>query len=120
MPIRVVFAEDNYLVREGTIALFQEVDDLEIVESVGDLPTLLAAVDRHLPDAVLTDIRMPPSHTTEGIQAARQIREAHPGMGVLVLSQYAERASSRDPATEHRTSPGRSGQLLPTRETAVT
>jgi DNA-binding NarL/FixJ family response regulator len=90
MSLRVIFAEDNYLVREGTTALFRETEALELVETVGDLPSLLAAVDKHEPDAVLTDIRMPPTHTTEGIDAAKEIRNKHPKIGVLVLSQYVE------------------------------
>lgn len=86
----MVFAEDNYLVREGTTALFREAEELDLVETVGDLPTLLTAVDKHKPDAVLTDIRMPPTHTTEGIDAANEIRTKYPKIGVLVLSQYVE------------------------------
>jgi DNA-binding NarL/FixJ family response regulator len=88
--VRVVFAEDDYLVREGTAALLGQAEDVEIVEAVADLDALLAAVERHEPDVVLTDIRMPPTKTTEGIQAALRIRREHPGTGVVVLSQYAE------------------------------
>jgi DNA-binding NarL/FixJ family response regulator len=88
--LRIVFAEDDYLVREGTAALLGEVEDLEVVAAVADRDALLAAVDEHRPDAVLTDIRMPPSKTTEGIDAARRIRAEHPNTGVVVLSQYAE------------------------------
>jgi len=90
VALRVVFAEDNYLVREGTSALLGSVEDLELVAAVSDLDSLLAAVDEHRPDAVLTDIRMPPTNTTEGIEAARRIRAEHPEIGVVVLSQYAE------------------------------
>ena len=90
MGLRIVFAEDDYLVREGTAALLGEVEDLEVVAAVADRDALLAAVDEHRPDAVLTDIRMPPSKTTEGIDAARQIRADYPDVGVVVLSQYAE------------------------------
>jgi DNA-binding NarL/FixJ family response regulator len=90
MALRVVFAEDNYLVREGTAALLAAVEDLELVASVSDMESLLAAVEEHRPNAVLTDIRMPPSHSTEGIEAARRIRAEHPDIGVVVLSQYAE------------------------------
>ena len=85
-----MFAEDNYLVREGAAALLATADDLELVATVSDLPELLAAVEELAPDAVLTDIRMPPSHTDEGIRAALQIRRDHPATGVVVLSQYAE------------------------------
>jgi DNA-binding NarL/FixJ family response regulator len=90
MTLRVVFAEDNYLVREGTAALLGQAPEIELVATVTDREELLRAVEEHEPDAVLTDIRMPPSHTTEGIEAARQIRSEHPGTGVVVLSQYAE------------------------------
>ena len=88
MPLRVVFAEDNYLVREGTAAHLSERDDVQVVAAVGDLDALLASVEEHRPDAVLTDIRMPPTGTTEGIDAAVRIRRDHPGTGVVVLSQY--------------------------------
>lgn len=88
--VRVVFAEDNYLVREGTAALLATVDDVELVDMVGDLDSLLASVEKHTPDAVLTDIRMPPTHSAEGIDAAKRIRAAHPQIGVVVLSQYAQ------------------------------
>ena len=88
--MRVVFAEDDYLVREGTAALLGQAEEVDIVEAVADLDALLAAVERHDPDVVLTDIRMPPTKTTEGIQAALMIRREHPGTGVVVLSQYAE------------------------------
>jgi DNA-binding NarL/FixJ family response regulator len=88
--VRVVFAEDDYLVREGTAALLGQAEEVDIVEAVADLDALLAAVELHEPDVVLTDIRMPPTKTTEGIQAALMIRREHPGTGVVVLSQYAE------------------------------
>jgi DNA-binding NarL/FixJ family response regulator len=88
--VRVVFAEDNYLVREGTAALLQSSDEVELVGMAASLDELLVAVEQHKPEAVLTDIRMPPTNTTEGIDAARRIREEHPEIGVVVLSQYAE------------------------------
>lgn len=88
--LRVIFAEDNLLVREGVSALLAEADDVELVQTVGDPAALLEAVAEHEPDAVLTDIRMPPTFTTEGIDAAKRIRAAHPSTGVLVLSQYVE------------------------------
>ena len=90
MALRVVLADDNYLVREGIAALLAEVEEIELVESVGDPQSLLKSVREHQPDAVLTDIRMPPTHTTEGIDAAKQIRAEHPSIGVVVLSQYVE------------------------------
>jgi DNA-binding NarL/FixJ family response regulator len=88
--IRVVFAEDNYLVREGTAALLATSDDIELVGTAESKDELLAAVEAFHPDAVLTDIRMPPTGTSEGIDAAKQIRETHPEIGVVVLSQFAE------------------------------
>ena len=88
--LRVVFAEDNYLVREGTSALLSESGQVDLVGSAEDLDGLLAAVDTHAPDAVLTDIRMPPTGTDEGIRAAKRIRQEHPTVGVLVLSQFAD------------------------------
>jgi DNA-binding NarL/FixJ family response regulator len=88
--LRVVFAEDNYLVREGTAALLADQEDVDLVAAVSDRDELLEAVEAHLPDAVLTDIRMPPTNTTEGIEAATRIRAGHPEIGVVVLSQYAE------------------------------
>jgi DNA-binding NarL/FixJ family response regulator len=90
VALRVVFADDNFLVREGISALLNEADDIELVETVTDPSSLLEAVARHRPDAVLTDIRMPPTFTTEGIDAAKQIRADHPSTGVVVLSQYVE------------------------------
>jgi DNA-binding NarL/FixJ family response regulator len=90
MVLRVVLADDNFLVREGVAKLLGEVDALELVDSVADPGALLASVAAHRPDVVLTDIRMPPTHTTEGIDAAKQIRADHPDIGVVVLSQYVE------------------------------
>ena len=94
--LKVVFAEDNYLVRQGTSALLKEVGGVELVDLVADYDALMSAVARHEPDAVLTDIRMPPTHTSEGIQAAKKIRSEHPGIGVLVLSQYSEEEYAYD------------------------
>jgi DNA-binding NarL/FixJ family response regulator len=88
--IRVVFAEDNYLVREGTAALLATSDAVELVGTATTKDELLAAVEEYRPDAVLTDIRMPPTGTNEGIDAAKQIRGTHPEIGVVVLSQFAE------------------------------
>jgi DNA-binding NarL/FixJ family response regulator len=90
MALRVVFADDNYLVREGVSALLAEVDGVDLVDVVANPDLLLRSVASHSPDAVLTDIRMPPTHTDEGIRAAKQIRARHPGVGVVVLSQYVE------------------------------
>jgi DNA-binding NarL/FixJ family response regulator len=92
VPLRVVFAEDNYLVREGTTALLSTASEVEVVASVADSRDLLSTVSELHPDVVLTDIRMPPTYTTEGIDAARRIRADYPDVGVLVLSQHADGA----------------------------
>ena len=88
-PLRVVIAEDNYLVREGTRRVLEEAGEVEVIAAVGTAAELLDAVGRLRPDAVITDIRMPPGHQMEGIAAAHEIRAAHPGVGVVVLSQHA-------------------------------
>jgi DNA-binding NarL/FixJ family response regulator len=90
MVLRVVFAEDNYLVRQGTAALLREFEEVDLVDVVEEPGALLASVRQHQPDAVLTDIQMPPTFTNEGIDAARRIRADHPATGVVVLSQYVE------------------------------
>ena len=90
--VRVVFAEDNYLVREGTAALLQATDEVELIGTASSFDELMTAVEELKPEVVLTDIRMPPSNTTEGIDAARRIRADHPDIGVVVLSQFAEEA----------------------------
>ncbi|MEA3076676.1 MAG: hypothetical protein QOF60_1584 [Actinomycetota bacterium] len=92
MPIRVVLAEDNVLLREGVARLIEAEAELELVAVCGDYDELLAAIDKEAPDVVLTDIRMPPTGTDEGIRAASHLRESNPGIGVVVLSQYAEPA----------------------------
>jgi DNA-binding NarL/FixJ family response regulator len=89
MPIRLVIAEDHYLVREGVRRLLETQPDLEVAAVCGDLDSLLAAVKQEKPDVVVTDIRMPPSNVDEGIRAAEQLRETDPDVGVVVLSQYA-------------------------------
>jgi DNA-binding NarL/FixJ family response regulator len=90
VTIRVVLADDHYLVREGVRRLLETRPEFEVVASCDDLTSLLAAVDSEQPDVVVTDIRMPPSDTDEGIQAAERLRETKPDVGVVVLSQYAE------------------------------
>jgi DNA-binding NarL/FixJ family response regulator len=87
VPIRLVVAEDNYLVREGVRRLLETQDDLEIAAVCDDLDSLLRAVEAEQPDVVVTDIRMPPDETDEGIRAAAQLRETNPQVGVVVLSQ---------------------------------
>jgi DNA-binding NarL/FixJ family response regulator len=90
VPIRLVLAEDNYLVREGVRRLLESAPEVEVAAVCGDLDSLLQAVDRERPDVVVTDVRMPPGHSDEGIQAARRLRDTNPGVGVVVLSQYAD------------------------------
>jgi len=90
MPIRIVIAEDNYLVREGVVRLLETCDDIAVVGVAEDHDGLLAAVDEHTPDVVVTDIRMPPTGTDEGVRAAAELRVRHPDTGVVVLSQYVE------------------------------
>ena len=90
MPIRVVLAEDNYLVREGVATLLGHAPEIEVVATASDHDTLLAAVEDHEPDVVVTDIRMPPTGTDEGLKAAERLREIDPDAGVVVLSQYAD------------------------------
>jgi DNA-binding NarL/FixJ family response regulator len=90
--LRVVIAEDNYLVREGTRRLLEDSGEVDVLATVGNAAELLQAVDTLRPNVVLTDIRMPPGHQVEGIQAAHTIRKRHPGIGVVVLSQHSDAA----------------------------
>jgi DNA-binding NarL/FixJ family response regulator len=87
--MRVVIAEDSALLREGLVRLLED-RGYEVAAAVGDASSLLAAVAEHHPDVVVTDIRMPPTHTDEGLRAAAELRRRHPEVGVLVLSQYIE------------------------------
>ncbi len=87
--MRVVIAEDSALLREGLVRLLED-RGYEVVMAVADAGSLLAAVAEHHPDVVVTDIRMPPTHTDEGLRAAAELRKHHPEIGVLVLSQYIE------------------------------
>jgi DNA-binding NarL/FixJ family response regulator len=90
MDVRVIFADDNYLVREGVAGLLGRTEGIDLVETVADPVALHRAVAEHHPDAVLTDIRMPPTFTNEGIESAKRIRAEHPSTGVVVLSQHVE------------------------------
>ena len=90
MAIRVVLAEDNYLLRAGTAALFQALPEVELLAAAADKEQLLAAVEEHRPDVVITDIRMPPGHSTEGLTAAAEIRQRFPSTGVILLTQFAD------------------------------
>jgi len=88
VTVRVILGEDSLIVREGIQQLLASEPDLDVVAACGDLDSLLEAVRELEPDVVVTDIRMPPTETDEGIRAAAILREAHPEVGVLVLSQY--------------------------------
>ena len=111
---RVVVADDDVLLREGIASLLER-SDFEVVGQAGDPRRLLALVREERPDLVLVDIRMPPTHTTEGLDAARSIREELPGIGILVLSAYVE----VEHAMELLASGERSGYLLKSRVTNV-
>jgi DNA-binding NarL/FixJ family response regulator len=89
VTIRVVVADDNYLLREGVLRLVDAEDDLSVVGVAGSYQELLDVVDAEAPDVVITDIRMPPTGTDEGIRAAARIRQSHSATGVVVLSQFA-------------------------------
>jgi len=88
--VRVILAEDSTLLREGLLRLLTE-EGHEVVAAVGDAAALLEAVERQPPDVAVVDVRMPPTHTDEGLRAALEIRRRHPEVGVLVLSQYVEK-----------------------------
>ena len=92
MPVAVALADDSLIVREGLAQILAAVPDVEVVASCGDLPSLLAIVESEQPDVVVTDIRMPPTNTDEGIRLAAMLRDDHPQIGVVVLSNYAEPA----------------------------
>jgi DNA-binding NarL/FixJ family response regulator len=93
MTVRVALAEDNYIVREGIAQVLSDQEgDVEVVARCEDVASLLRAVEEQCPDVVVTDIRMPPTNTDEGIRLAATLRDTHPGMGVVVLSNYAEPA----------------------------
>lgn len=93
--MRVVLAEDSTLLREGLVRLLSE-EGHEVVDAVADAQTLLAVVARDQPDVVVADVRMPPSHTDEGLRAALEIRKRWPKVGVLVLSQYVEKRYAKE------------------------
>ena len=95
MAVTVVLAEDTFIVREGVQMLLEQ-GGYDLKAAVEDYPQLMAAVDQHKPEVVITDIRMPPTRTDEGVRAAREIRDNHPGTGVVVLSQYVEPAYALD------------------------
>jgi DNA-binding NarL/FixJ family response regulator len=90
MAIRVVLAEDSFLAREAIEGVLRLTEEIELVAACSDLDSLWAAIDEHLPDVVVTDIRMPPDNSDEGIRLAAELRSKHPEIGVVVLSQHAE------------------------------
>jgi DNA-binding NarL/FixJ family response regulator len=90
VAIRLVLAEDSYIVREGIRRLLETQPELEVVATCGDLDSLMEAVEAEAPDVVLTDIRMPPRGHDEGIEAAQRLRRTSPEVGVVVLSQYSQ------------------------------
>jgi DNA-binding NarL/FixJ family response regulator len=90
MAIRVILAEDNYLAREGIASVLQSIEDVDLAAAYGDLDTVREGVDAARPDVLVTDIRMPPSHTDEGIRLADELRTTQPEVGVVVLSQHTD------------------------------
>jgi DNA-binding NarL/FixJ family response regulator len=90
VPIRVVIADDTYLVRQALEQILSGAEGIEVIATCGDFESLMEAIDAQRPDAVLTDIRMPPTGTDEGIRVAQELRSAHPEIGVVVLSQFAD------------------------------
>ncbi|MDR7320215.1 MULTISPECIES: response regulator transcription factor [Catenuloplanes] len=93
--MRIVMAEDDALLREG-LAMLLRAEGLDVVETTDNPVTFLAAVDKHTPDVAIVDVRMPPTHTDEGIKAAVEARGRQPGLAVLVLSAYVEQAFATD------------------------
>jgi DNA-binding NarL/FixJ family response regulator len=90
VAIRVILGEDSYLVREGLRQVLAGAPQIELEAQCGDADALLREIEERRPDVVLTDIRMPPTNTNEGIRLAAQLRREHPDIGVVVLSQYAD------------------------------
>jgi DNA-binding NarL/FixJ family response regulator len=94
-PIRTVIADDSVLLRDGVVRLLTD-EGFDVVAAVGDADALLDAVVEHEPELCIVDVRMPPTHTDEGLRAAIEIRRRHPGVAVLVLSQYVEERYAGD------------------------
>jgi DNA-binding NarL/FixJ family response regulator len=111
--VRVVIADDSRLLREGIASLVRG-EGIDVVAQAADLEELLAAVDEHEPDVAIVDIRMPPTQTDEGIQAAHEIRRRHPGMGIVLLSHHVEVGVATQVLAE---APQRLGYLLKDRVT---
>jgi DNA-binding NarL/FixJ family response regulator len=113
--VRVVIADDNLLVRKGIAALLRD-SGIEVAAEVDDGDELLRAVDAHRPDVAIVDIRMPPTHTDEGLRAAQEIRTRHPEISIIVLSQHVEYGVATRVLAEH---PARLGYLLKDRVTDI-
>jgi DNA-binding NarL/FixJ family response regulator len=113
--MRVVIADDNLLVRKGIAALLRD-SGIEVAAEVDDGEELLQAVDDHRPDVAIVDIRMPPTHTDEGLVAAQEIRTRHPEIAIVVLSQHVEYGVATRVLAEH---PARLGYLLKDRVTDI-
>jgi len=113
--VRVVIADDNLLVRKGIAALLTD-SGVDVAAEVDDGEELLRAVDEHEPDVAIVDIRMPPTHTDEGLLAAHAIREQHPAVAIVVLSSHIEYGVATRVLAEH---PARLGYLLKERVTDV-
>jgi DNA-binding NarL/FixJ family response regulator len=113
--MRVVIADDNLLVRRGIAALLQDAG-IDVAAQAGSGDELLTEVDAHRPDVAIVDIRMPPTHTDEGLVAAREIRERHPGIAIVILSQHLESGVAARVLAER---PDRLGYLLKDRVTDV-
>jgi DNA-binding NarL/FixJ family response regulator len=89
-PLRVVLADDSYLVREALVHVLEDAAGIEVVATCGDRDTLMATIEAERPDVVVTDIRMPPTNTDEGLGVAARLRATDPDIGVVILSQFAE------------------------------
>jgi DNA-binding NarL/FixJ family response regulator len=113
--VRVVIADDNLLVRRGIASLLEEAG-IDVAAQAGDADELLSDVDAHAPDIAIVDIRMPPTHTDEGLRAAHEIRERHPETAIVILSQHLESGIATRVLAER---PDRLGYLLKDRVTDV-
>jgi len=90
VPIRVVLADDSVAVRDVLAEILSRSPDIDVVATVGDEPTLLAAIAETRPDVIVTDVRMPPTGSDEGVRVAERLSRAQPGIGVVIVSQYAD------------------------------
>src|SRR3954463_2930393 len=104
-PMKVVIADDSVLLREGLCRLLED-SGFDVAGQAGDAEDLLRKVGAHKPDVAVVDVRMPPTHTDEGLRAAHRIRAEHPGTGVLVLSQYVDEAYAMELLSESTESTG--------------